>query len=50
LFGVVAMEDANGGQIFVHDDGRFHRRTTAPSFAGVVHKAGHGAALSSALD
>jgi Flp pilus assembly CpaF family ATPase len=50
LFGVVAMEDASGAQIFVHEDGRFHRRTTVPSFAGVVHKAGHGAALSSALD
>jgi Flp pilus assembly CpaF family ATPase len=49
LFGVIAMEDTNGAQIFVHEDGRFHRRTTTPSFAGLVHKAGHGAALSSAL-
>ena len=50
LFGVIAMEDTNGAPIFVHEDGRFHRRTTAPSFAGLVHKAGYGAALSSALD
>jgi len=49
LFGVVSMEDSNDAQIFVHEDGRFHRRTTAPSFAGLVHKAGYGAALSSAL-
>jgi Flp pilus assembly CpaF family ATPase len=50
LFGVIAMEDTNGAPIFIHEDGRFHRRTTAPSFAGLVHKAGYGAALSSALD
>jgi hypothetical protein len=50
LFGVVAMEDTNGVQIFVHEDGRFHRRTMAPSFAGLVHKAGYGAALSHALN
>jgi len=49
LLGVVAMEDSNGAPIFVHEAGRFHRRTTAPSFAGLVHKAGYGAALSSAL-
>ena len=49
LFGVIAMEDTNGAQLFVHEDGRFHRRTTTPSFAGLVHKAGYGAALSSAL-
>jgi Flp pilus assembly CpaF family ATPase len=49
LLGVIAMEDASGARIFVHDDGRFHRRTTAPSFAGLVHEAGYGAALSSAL-
>jgi pilus assembly protein CpaF len=50
LFGVVSIEDTNGVQIFVHEDGRFHRRTKAPSFAGLVHKAGYGAALSSALN
>ena len=50
LFGVMAMEDSNGAPIFVHEDGRVQRRTTAPSFAGLVHKAGYGAALSSALD
>ena len=49
LLGVVSMEDSNAAPIFVHEDGRFHRRTTAPSFAGLVHKAGYGAALSSAL-
>jgi hypothetical protein len=49
LLGVVAVEDANGAPIFVHAAGRFHRRTTAPSFAGRVHKAGYGEALSRAL-
>jgi pilus assembly protein CpaF len=49
LVGVIAMEDTNGAQIFVHEDGRFHQRTAAPSFAGLVHKAGYGAALSGAL-
>lgn len=49
LLGVVAMEDTNGAPIFVHEAGQFHRRTTAPSFAGLVHKAGYGAALSSVL-
>jgi Flp pilus assembly CpaF family ATPase len=47
--GVVAMEDANGASIFVHEHGRFHRRTVAPAFAGLVHKAGYGEALSDAL-
>ncbi len=49
LLGVVGMDDANGAPIFVHEAGRFHRRTNAPSFAGLVHKAGYGEALSSAL-
>jgi len=49
LLGVVGMDDANGAPIFLHEAGRFHRRTNAPSFAGRVHKAGYGAALSSAL-
>jgi Flp pilus assembly CpaF family ATPase len=49
LLGVVGMEDSNGAPIFVHEAGRFHRRTTAPSFAGLVHKAGYGEALSRAL-
>ena len=49
LLGVIGMEDSNGAPIFVHEAGRFHRRTTAPSFAGLVHKAGYGEALSSAL-
>jgi Flp pilus assembly CpaF family ATPase len=49
LLGVVGMDDANGAPIFIHEAGRFHRWTNAPSFAGRVHKAGYGAALSSAL-
>jgi pilus assembly protein CpaF len=49
LLGVVGMEDSKGTPIFVHEAGRFHRRTTAPSFAGLVHQAGHGEALSRAL-
>jgi Flp pilus assembly CpaF family ATPase len=47
--GVVAMEDAHGASIFVHEHGKFHRRTVAPAFAGRVHKAGYGEALSGAL-
>jgi Flp pilus assembly CpaF family ATPase len=47
--GVVSLEDSNNAPIFVHHEGRFHRRTTAPSFAGLVHKAGYGAALSGVL-
>ena len=49
LLGVVGMDDASGAPILIHEAGRFHRRTNAPSFAGRVHKAGYGAALSSAL-
>jgi hypothetical protein len=49
LLGVVGMDDANGAPIFVHEAGRFHRRTNAPSFARLVHRAGYGEALSSAL-
>jgi Flp pilus assembly CpaF family ATPase len=49
VVGVVAMEDASGASIFVHEHGRFHRRTVAPAFAGLVHKAGYGEALSGAL-
>jgi pilus assembly protein CpaF len=49
LLGVVGMDDANGAPIFIHEAGRFHRRTNAPSFAGRVHKAGYGEALSRAL-
>ena len=49
LFGVASMQDSNGTEIFTHEDGRLRRRTTVPSFAGLVHKAGYGAALSSAL-
>jgi Flp pilus assembly CpaF family ATPase len=49
LLGVVGMEDSKGTPIFVHEAGRFHRRTNTPSFAGLVHKAGYGEALSSTL-
>ena len=49
LVGVVAMEDSNGAPIFVHEAGRSHRRTAAPSFAGRVREAGYGAALARAL-
>ncbi len=49
MFGVVAIEDSSGAPIFVHEDGRFARRTTAPSFAGDVRKAGYGEALANVL-
>ena len=49
MFVVVALEDSNGNQVFAYEGGRFHRRTRVPSFAGRVHEAGYGAALSSAL-
>jgi len=49
LFGVASMQDSNGAEIFTHEDGRLQRRTTAPSFAGLVHKAGYGEAVSSVL-
>jgi pilus assembly protein CpaF len=49
VFGVVSMEDAAGAQVFVREEGRFHRRTMTPSFADSVHKAGYGEALSSVL-
>lgn len=46
---VASMEDATGAPLFVHEDGECHRRTTAPSFAGNVQKAGYGEALASVL-
>jgi len=49
LCGVVAMEDETGAPIFLHQAGRFGRGTAAPSFAGLVHKAGYGEALASVL-
>jgi pilus assembly protein CpaF len=49
LFVVVSIEDASGAQVFAHEDGGFHRRTSVPSFAGAVQRAGYGEALSSVL-
>jgi hypothetical protein len=49
LFGVASMLDSNGTEIFAHDNGRLQRRTTVPSFAGLVHQAGYSEALSSVL-
>ena len=48
LFLVVSMEDSTGAQVFAHDHG-FHRRTTSPSFASAVQKAGYGEVLTSVL-
>ncbi len=49
LFVVVSMEDTVGAPLFVHDGLGFQRRTTSPSFAGSVRKAGYGEALASVL-
>ena len=46
---VVSMEDAAGARLFVYEEDGFHRRTTTPSFAGSVQKAGYGEALASVL-
>lgn len=46
---VLSMEDAAGVPLFVHDEGRFQRRTASPSFAGRVQEAGYGEALASTL-
>ena len=49
-FVVTSIEDATGAQLFAHQNGGgFLRRTATASFAGTVHKAGHGEALSSVL-
>jgi Flp pilus assembly CpaF family ATPase len=49
-FVVTSIEDATGAQLFAYQKGGgFQRRTAAPSFAGTVHKAGYGEALSSVL-
>jgi hypothetical protein len=49
-FVVSSIEDATGTQLFAyHKRGGFQRRTATASFAGTVHKAGYGEALSSAL-
>jgi type IV secretory pathway ATPase VirB11/archaellum biosynthesis ATPase len=49
LCGVVAMEDENGAPIFAHRAGGLGRGTTAPSFAGLVNKAGYGETLARVL-
>ena len=49
-FVVTSIEDAIGTQLFAYrKSGGFERRTATPSFAGTVHKAGYGEALSSVL-
>ncbi len=45
LFRVQSVEDTAGTSIFTHDGRAFHRRTTAPAFAGIVREAGYGEAL-----
>jgi Flp pilus assembly CpaF family ATPase len=49
-FVVTSIEDASGAQLFAYQNGGgFLRRTATASFAGTVHKAGHGEALSRVL-
>jgi type IV secretory pathway ATPase VirB11/archaellum biosynthesis ATPase len=49
-FVVTSIEDATGAQLFAYrQGGGFQRRTGTASFAGTVHKAGYGEALSSVL-
>lgn len=49
-FVVTSIEDATGAQLFAYQEGGgFQRRTATASFAGTVHKAGYGEALSSVL-
>jgi pilus assembly protein CpaF len=49
-FVVTSIEDATGAPLFAYQKGGgFQRRTAVPSFAGTVHKAGYGEALSSVL-
>ncbi|TAJ41094.1 MAG: hypothetical protein EPO55_06800 [Reyranella sp.] len=49
LFRVVSVTDSSGARLFGHENGRFHRGTAEPSFAGLVRDAGYGEALSTAL-
>jgi pilus assembly protein CpaF len=49
-FVMTSIEDATGAQLFAYQNGGgFLRRTATASFAGTVHKAGYGEALSSVL-
>jgi len=45
LVRALALEDSNGQPVFVHEDGGFQRRTTAPAFASILQAKGHGAVL-----
>jgi hypothetical protein len=47
---VTSIEDATGAQLFAYQNGGgFLRRMPTASFAGTVHKAGYGKALSDVL-
>jgi pilus assembly protein CpaF len=41
----VSLEDASGQPVFVHDDGAFRLRATAPAFAATLQAKGYGEAL-----
>jgi len=49
VFRVLALEDATGSAIFVHEGGQFQRRSGTPAFAEKVRAAGHGEALAALL-
>ena len=49
LFRVISVADSSGAPLFGHENGRFHRGTAQPSFAGLVRDAGYGEALSTVL-
>jgi pilus assembly protein CpaF len=49
LFRVVSVADSSGASLFGHENGRFHRGTAQPCFAGRVRDAGYGEALSTVL-
>lgn len=49
LFRAVSLEDASGAAVFVHDGGRFHRRTAQPAFAEIAAAAGYRDALAMIL-
>lgn len=46
VFRAQSVEDRAGTAVFVHEGGRFHQLTNAPSFAETVRQAGFGDALS----
>jgi Flp pilus assembly CpaF family ATPase len=49
VFRALALEDATGAEVFVHDGGQFHCKTAQPSFAASVSAAGYGEALRGVL-